>query len=110
MARNIGITSFGTLLPVIFSINLIYGLPISILSDKLTERFFGKKRILLAFIVHLIFGAFFVVIYGKIYLVNFMPPTVIFTISLIISSLFWGIDEIVRSIQKKITEKNVAAL
>ncbi|WP_078380786.1 hypothetical protein [Sutcliffiella halmapala] len=93
------------LLPIL----LLYGVPVSILSDFTTKRLKGVIRAILALFIHLFFATMFYLIpiyLGweesisfsdlKTFLVNF-----IFMLCILASSLFWCIDEIFRSTRVK---------
>ncbi len=96
-------------------VNFIYGFPLSIQSDKITECFSGINHILLALIIHLFFGIAFGFIAGLLihpseYLLkhfyDFLESVQIFFIASIVTSiLFWLADEMLRLVsQKKITD------
>ncbi|WP_419962342.1 hypothetical protein [Psychrobacillus sp. BM2] len=46
---------------------LVYGVPVTFLSDYLTKRFKGFKRVILALLTHLFFGMFYTFVYGIIF-------------------------------------------
>jgi hypothetical protein len=80
---------------------LIYGLPVSILSDKLNNRFIGIKRSIYSLLVHLTFGIIFVyllmIIDSRFYLTEFNDIDLyVLTGSIIISVAFWLMDETIR--------------
>lgn len=85
---------------------LLYGAPVTFFSDYITKRFTGVKRVVSAFIIHLVFGMSFTFIFvfftttrnlfrdfdnywGKGMDEFFIAATVA-------SFLFWAIDEILR--------------
>ena len=85
-------------LPVI----LLYGFPISLLSEKLTNSITSNYRILWTLLIHLVFGISFVFIVGvlfetQIILTDFSAfwnsYEVIFIASIGVSLCFWFIDE-----------------
>ena len=88
---------------------IIYGLPVSFLSEKLTKKSPELWRIIFAFFIHVSFGALFIFIYGALFENNInlfyefnefwevyegliMP-------SLIGAGLFWIYDEVIRRTQ-----------
>lgn len=79
-------------------VTLIYGVPISILSDMmLNNQFSGKKRGFCSLIVHLFFGLSFVylimVLDSRFYLTQFNRFDLYFLVaSTIISFIFWAMD------------------
>ncbi|MFC6233430.1 hypothetical protein ACFQI7_37585 [Paenibacillus allorhizosphaerae] len=82
-------------------VSLIYGVPISMLSDILNNQFSGKKRGFFSLIVHLFFGICFVylimVLDSRFYLTEFNMFDLYFLVaSTIISFIFWAVDEILR--------------
>ena len=85
-------------LPVI----LLYGFPISLLSEKLTNSITSNYRILWTLLIHLVFGISFIFIVGvlfetQIILTDFSAfwnsYEVIFIASIGVSLCFWLIDE-----------------
>ncbi|MCT2535310.1 hypothetical protein NC661_21120 [Aquibacillus koreensis] len=81
---------------------LLYGLPVSCLSDKLTELLYGKSRLGLSFVLHVSFGFSFLFIVGFIFdsqsiLTDFgqffTMNRDIFIASIFTSVCFWTIDE-----------------
>lgn len=101
--------------PIAFSISgialptiLLYGLPISLISEKLTSSFSKIQRIFWSFLIHIFFGAIFVFIVGLLFetqtlLTNFNDfwnsYSIIFIPSIVISLFFWIVDECIRSYQ-----------
>jgi hypothetical protein len=91
---------------------LLYGLPVSVLSDKLTKSLSGVKRVLLSLVIHLFFGLSFVFIIGI-----FIAPENLFTsfnqfwrdaylffaFSTLVSLLYWSVDEVLRLVLNKKT-------
>jgi hypothetical protein len=91
---------------------LLYGLPVSVLSDKLTKSLNGFKRVLLSLVIHLFFGLSFVFIIGI-----FIAPENLFTsfnqfwrdaylffaFSTLVSLLYWSVDEVLRLVLNKKT-------
>lgn len=84
---------------------LLYGLPVSFISEKLTERFLNNQRICWSFIIHVLFGLGFVFIVGLLFesqtllqdFNQFWRNYEIFFIASIITSVcFWLIDESLR--------------
>ncbi|MFJ7935645.1 hypothetical protein [Sporosarcina sp. NPDC096371] len=85
---------------------LLYGLPVSFLSEKLTEQFSNNQRICWSFVIHVIFGFGFVFIAGLLFesqtlLWDFnqfwRSYEIIFIASIITSVCFWVIDESLRT-------------
>jgi len=81
---------------------LLFGIPISILSDKMNNRFDGYKRVFFSLIVHLFFGTSFVVLLilildSRFIFTNFNAFDSYFLVaSTLISLIGWGMDEILR--------------
>ncbi|WP_214482263.1 hypothetical protein [Bacillus sp. SM2101] len=84
---------------------LIYGLPVSFLSEKLTKQFTNNKRIFWALVIHVVFGFGFVFIAGLIFetemliwdFIQFWRKYEVFLFpSLVTSICFWGVDEVIR--------------
>ena len=84
---------------------LLYGLPVSFISEKLTERFLNNQRICWSFIIHVLFGLGFVFIIGLLFesqtlLQDFnqfwRSYEMFFIASIITSVCFWLIDESLR--------------
>ena len=84
---------------------LLYGLPVSFISEKLTERFLNNQRICWSFIIHVLFGLGFVFIIGLLFesqtlLQDFnqfwRSYEMFFIASIITSVCFWVIDESLR--------------
>ncbi|MGM7700484.1 hypothetical protein ACSVDE_02100 [Pseudalkalibacillus sp. Hm43] len=74
--------------PVIFA----YGLPVSILSEFLTKKMSGWKRMAFAYLIHIGFAAVTAL---------FWPEYVFSVATIIIAAIFFIIDELVYSLQKK---------
>ncbi|WP_339251040.1 hypothetical protein NSQ43_13640 [Sporosarcina sp. FSL W8-0480] len=84
---------------------LLYGLPVSLLSEKLTKRHSNNKRICWSFVIHIIFGLGLIFIVGLLFesqtllqdFSQFWRSNEIFFIASIITSIcFWIIDESLR--------------
>ncbi|ALC85562.1 hypothetical protein AM499_06810 [Bacillus sp. FJAT-22090] len=81
---------------------LFWGIPLSILSDKMNKHFSGKKRVFSSLIVHLFFGTSFVIIFmltleSRFILTDFNASDTYFLVaSTLISIIGWGMDEILR--------------
>ncbi len=93
---------FFNFLPAIFGlfmwftpIILIYGIPITILSEFITKRFIGMKRMLLALVIYMLFGMVFgVLLPSNIELKIIGADTDLFVIAGTISAfIFWIVDE-----------------
>lgn len=86
---------------------LLYGVPVSILSDKMSERFIGMKRVLCALIIHLFLGIsfpfFFILIAdSRSILTNYNGGDLyVLAAAAFASFLFWGMDETLRVFQTK---------
>jgi hypothetical protein len=83
------------LLPIL----LIYGVPSSILSDFVTKKLRGLLRGSLALFIHLFLAASFVLI--PILETERSLNSLVFIATLLSSSLFWCIDEFLRSKRAK---------
>ncbi|MGP4042071.1 hypothetical protein ACTWP4_19515 [Gracilibacillus sp. D59] len=83
---------------------LLYGVPITFLSDYISKRFTGNVRALTAFIVHLSFGILFGLIApmdGQFLLIGTeVNATTIF--ASITALFFWVIDELLRRKNRKL--------
>jgi len=92
---------------------LVYGVPVTFLSDYLTKRFKGFKRVILALLIHLFFGMFFTFVYGIIFessdlFSNFNNYWVgegglNFIAGIMTSFFFWTVDEVIRRIRPEKT-------
>ncbi|MGM0847087.1 MAG: hypothetical protein ACQEUT_19195 [Bacillota bacterium] len=81
------------LLPIL----LIYGVPSSIVSDFITNRLKGFKRVSASFLIHILMGVFFlaapILLTGSISgIENFFSPFVVLS-----AFIFWLMDEVIRS-------------
>ena len=85
------------LLPIL----LIYGVPSSILSDFVTKKLSGLLRGSLALFIHLFLAALFVLIPIPIFETERSLNSLVFITALLSSSLFWCIDEFLRSKRAK---------
>ena len=83
-------------------VTLLFGVPISILSDKWSKRFSGKKRMVSSFTIHLLSGVSFVLLFMLIFdsrfiLTHFNSFDLYFLVaSTLISFVGWGMDEVLR--------------
>lgn len=83
-------------------VTLLFGVPISILSDKMNARFIGKKRVFFSLAFHLVFGISFIVFFmlfvdARFILTDFNWGDLYFLVaSTIYSFVGWGMDEILR--------------
>ena len=81
---------------------LLYGVPVSILSDKISDRFIGMKRVLFALFIHVFFGIsfpyFFILIAdSRSILTHYNGGDLYVTAaSALAAFLFWGMDETLR--------------
>ena len=77
---------------------LLYGVPVSILSDKINDRFNGVKRVLFSLFTHTFLGIsfplFFILADGS--RLNNGGNLYLLAAAVIPSFVFWGMDEIVR--------------
>ena len=79
---------------------LLYGVPVTFLSDYVSMPLSEKNRILFAFIIHLLFG----ILFGFIFPMNAQLPfsgvmfEVAFVFATIVALFFWSTDEILRKI------------
>jgi hypothetical protein len=86
----------------VFPFLLLYGMPSSIMSDVATCRLTGLIRMGLAFVMHIIFAVLFVAFLrtweNDRFYVEFqnLYSDVLFIITVLIASLFWCFDEILR--------------
>ncbi|WP_407268297.1 hypothetical protein [Radiobacillus sp. PE A8.2] len=77
---------------------ILYGVPVTFLSDYLGKQLTGNVRILIAFIVHLFFGVSFGIIFKmgseiSLFVVEVNVASIFATITALI---FWAIDELLR--------------
>jgi len=81
---------------------LLYGVPVSILSDKISDRFIGMKRVLIALFIHVFFGIsfpyFFILIADSRAILTHYNGGDLYVIatSALAAFLFWGMDETLR--------------
>ncbi|SES03220.1 hypothetical protein SAMN04487944_115129 [Gracilibacillus ureilyticus] len=88
---------------------LLYGVPVTFLSDFATKRLRGGKRTITAFFIHLCFG----ILFGFIFPMGIDFSLIgiklnLASISAMITALFfWGIDELLRrkKVKSKVIEK-----
>ncbi len=79
---------------------LLYGVPVTFLSDYVTKQLSGFKRSLLAMIFHLFFGGVFSFLLSLIQDVSRTESKEVFVGALTFSFFFWAFDEVLRSILK----------
>ncbi|MEK4486407.1 hypothetical protein MHH81_12570 [Psychrobacillus sp. FSL H8-0484] len=83
-------------------VTLLFGVPVSILSDKINDRLIGIKRVFSSFAIHLLFGISFPFFFmlladSRSILTNFNWDDLYFLIpSTLISFVGWGMDEVLR--------------
>lgn len=88
-------------------VTLLFGVPVSILSDKMNDKFFGIKRLVAALAFHLFFGIvftfFFILIAdSRSFITNYNGFDTYFLVSsTVISFVFWGMDEMLRLLNRK---------
>lgn len=86
---------------------LLYGVPVSILSDKLTLKVTGIIRMVCACVIHLVFGIVFSYLFVLLVDASILTPLsdpidrFILLGASITSIVFWVIDEIIRYRYKK---------
>ena len=85
---------------------LLYGVPVSFLSEKVTEGLSNKKRIFSSFAIHVLFGFAFIFFVGLLFDTQelfsdfnqfWRSNEIIIFASLVTSICFWLIDEGVRA-------------
>lgn len=113
----LGETAFAIIIGMyLFPILLIYGVPVSILSDFVTKKARAFLRGSLALLIHLFFAILFVVIpilflkwERDLLLSDFSSLfyNFYFIISILSSSLFYCIDEIIRSKMMKYVHQEI---
>jgi hypothetical protein len=88
---------------------ILYGVPVTFLSDYVAKRLTGNMRVLVAFTFHFIFGILFGIIFPfDVSFSLFGAEIDLAIISASITALFfWAIDELLRKnrIQKKLYSK-----
>lgn len=88
-------------------ITLLFGVPVSILSDKMNSRFESNKRVFFSLVVHLFFSTSFIVLLmlildSRFILTDFNASDLYFLVaSTLISFIGWGMDEILRTYFRK---------
>ena len=93
-------------------ITLLFGIPLSILSDKMSKHFSGKKRVFSSLFYHLFFSTSFVIIFmlildSRFILIDFNAGDSYFLVaSTLISFIGWGMDEILRVYLRKVKRVN----
>ncbi|WP_042147815.1 hypothetical protein [Paucisalibacillus sp. EB02] len=85
---------------------LLYGVPITFLSDYVTRRFAGVRRILSAFIFHLFFGMIFPILFCLLARISTSEAEIMFIGATTFAFFFWAIDEIARLVLKNNTVMN----
>ncbi|AWE06978.1 hypothetical protein DCE79_05990 [Lysinibacillus sp. 2017] len=88
-------------------VTLLFGIPVSILSDKMNNRFDSNKRVFFSLVVHLFFSTSFIVLLilildSRFILTNFNSFDLYFLVAAtLISFIGWGMDEILRTYFRK---------
>lgn len=88
-------------------VTLLFGVPVSILSDKMNDKFIRIKRVVGALVFHLfcgiVFTFFFILIAdSRSFITNYNGFDAYFlTASAVISFIFWGMDEMLRLLNRK---------
>lgn len=84
---------------VVAPVILIYGVPVSILSDKMNDRFNGGKRVVMSLLTHLLLGigfpVFFIVTEDS-WSNNLGGNLYVFAAATLPAFVFWGMDELLR--------------
>lgn len=98
--------------PIIF----VYGVPVSMLADKVTQKFKRNVRSWSSLFIHLFFGMIFIFVYGLFltkgtFITDFTSfwreGQFYFFCSIITAILFWGIDEFLRRTIKVESRKTI---
>jgi len=100
----IGLDFFNTLLfsALMFApFILFYGVPITFLSDYVTRHFPGTKRILFAFLFHIVSGMAFPVLFGLFGSLSSSEFKIMFIGATTFAFFFWVIDELLRRVLTK---------
>lgn len=84
-----------------FPFLLLYGIPVSILSDVFTKRLNGKMRAGAALAIHMSFAAFLVFILFDVFGEGWEPVNFFLINALLSSFLFWVVDEGLQSAKAK---------
>ncbi|SES63688.1 hypothetical protein SAMN05216389_101184 [Oceanobacillus limi] len=83
---------------ILSPIIILYGAPVSFLSEYLSKRFTANKRIAVAFVIHILFGVAFGIIFP--FDASFSLFGVKMDLAIIFASItalfFWAIDELLR--------------
>ena len=88
-------------------VTLLFGVPVSILSDKMNEKFFGIKRLVAALAFHLFFAILFTFFFiliadSRSFITNYNGFDTYFLVaSTVISFVFWGMDEMLRLLNRR---------
>ncbi|TCT17586.1 hypothetical protein EDD68_1274 [Melghiribacillus thermohalophilus] len=88
-----------------FPVILLYGLPVSLLSEKITKGSSDRKRMWMSFMIHAAFGMGFIFLVGLIFEFSMLVTGLsrywqiymdMFIASTLTAIIFWAIDEGVR--------------
>ncbi|MET3696422.1 hypothetical protein SAMN05877753_103334 [Bacillus oleivorans] len=99
------------MLMITYPFIFLYGLPVTILSDKITKDSLGVKRVIKAFLFHVLFGMGFVFVLSFFFdphelFFNFKEywsseGELLFFAATLTSFFFWLVDEGIRCFQRK---------
>lgn len=85
---------------VVTPVILLFGVPVSILSDKVNNRFNGGKRVVMSLFTHLLLGIGFPVFFiltEDSWSNNFGGNLYVFAAAGLPAFVFWGMDELLRT-------------
>ena len=92
----------------VIPVTLLFGVPVSILSDKMNDKFLGIKRVVAALSFHLFFGIVFIFFFiliadSRSFITNYNGFDTYFLVAStgVISFIFWGMDEMLRLSNKR---------
>ena len=91
----------------VIPVTLFFGVPVSILSDKMCDKLIENKRVVAALALHLFLGIvftfFFILIAdSRSFITNYNGFDTYFLVaSTVISFVFWGMDEMLRLLNKR---------
>ncbi|MGP4071487.1 hypothetical protein ACTWQB_02910 [Piscibacillus sp. B03] len=81
---------------------LIYGIPVSFISDKVTQKKLGSKRMFYSLTIHLFLGTLFAYLFILIFDNRFIPSMAhpvdrtLLLGSMVTAFVFWGVTEYLR--------------
>lgn len=88
---------------LISPIILLYGVPITIISDYVTNKYKAVKRALLALGFHLFFGLLFPFFYGLFVNLSRSEVEILFVGAITFAFLIWTFDELLRKFSLRIS-------